>query len=175
MKQMSLAHCGFDGVAKRTRKWEFLDDMGQVVPWAELSLRPERPSQPIFVTNADLQTKENYGYMLDPHINADAAMGACEYEMQVPFSVVRERDGRIEAIEERPIQRFTASSGVCVLSPSALDLVSRNQFFDVPSSFEVMVAKGMRTRCHRINGYWLDTGRLTDYGRANLEFDEEFR
>ena len=30
MKQMSLAHKGFELVTKRTRKWEFLDEMNLV-------------------------------------------------------------------------------------------------------------------------------------------------
>jgi dTDP-glucose pyrophosphorylase len=142
-----------------------------------LSLLPARPTQPIIVINADLLTKENYASMLDQHIesDADATMGVREYEMQVPFGVVRERDGCFEAIEEKPIHRFTVSSGMYVLSPRTLDLVPRDQFFDMPSLFEAMVARGMRTRCHRINGYWLDIGHLPDYDRANLEFDEVFR
>lgn len=36
MKQMSLAHSGFELVTKRTRKREFLDEMNLVIPWAEV-------------------------------------------------------------------------------------------------------------------------------------------
>jgi transposase, IS5 family len=36
MKQMSLASTGFELVAKRTRKREFLDEMDLVIPWTEL-------------------------------------------------------------------------------------------------------------------------------------------
>ena len=36
MRQRSLAATGFELVTKRTRKREFLDEMEQVVPWAEL-------------------------------------------------------------------------------------------------------------------------------------------
>ena len=142
-----------------------------------LSLLPERPSKPILVTNADLLTKEDYGHMLDQHLadGADATMGVREYEMQVPFGVVRERDGIVHAIEEKPIQRFMVSTGMYVLSPSAVDMVPSDQFFDMPYLFEAMLAKGMRARCHRISGYWLDIGHLPDYDRANLEFDEVFR
>ncbi|MDM4767510.1 nucleotidyltransferase family protein [Pelomonas sp. SE-A7] len=142
-----------------------------------LSLLPEPPQGPIFVTNADLLTKENFAHMVDQHIQsgAVATMGVREYEMQVPFGVVRERDGTIEAIEEKPIQRFTVSSGMYVLSPAALELVPSDRFFDMPTLFETLVARGLPTRCHRIDGYWLDIGRLPDYERANLEFDEVFR
>ena len=142
-----------------------------------LSLLPQTPAQPIVVTNADLLTKEDFGYMLDQHgdSGADATMAVREYEMQVPFGVVRERDGHIESIEEKPVQRFTVSAGIYVLSPHVLELVPRSAFFDMPSLFETATAQGLRARCHRIDGYWLDIGRLPDYERANLEFDEVFQ
>ncbi len=142
-----------------------------------LSMLPERPTLPVVVTNADLLTKEDYGRMVDLHVEAgaDATMAVRDYEMQVPFGVVRERDGRIEAIEEKPVQRFVVSAGMYVLSPQALDLVPRNEFFDMPSLFGAMVERGMRTRCHAIDGYWLDIGRLPDFERANMDFNEVFR
>ena len=142
-----------------------------------LSLLPESPTQPIVVTNADLLTKEDFGGMLDQHdeSGADATMAVREYEMQVPFGVVRERDGCIEAIDEKPVQRFTVSAGMYVLSPQAVKLVPTAQFFDMPSLFGAMVEQGMRSRCHPIDGYWLDIGRLPDYERANVDFAEVFR
>ena len=142
-----------------------------------LSLLPEAPTQPIVVTNADLLTKEDFGYMLDQHAEsgADATMAVRDYEMQVPFGVVRERDGIIEAIDEKPVQRFTVSAGIYVLSPHLLELVPRATYFDMPALFEAATRAGLRARCHRIDGYWLDIGRLPDYERANLEFDEVFQ
>lgn len=46
MKQISLAATGFEIVTKRTRKREFLDEMSQVVPWAELIalIEPHAPA-----------------------------------------------------------------------------------------------------------------------------------
>lgn len=142
-----------------------------------LSLLPEPTTQPIVVTNADLLTKEDFGYMLDQHAEsgADATMAVRDYEMQVPFGVVRQRDGCIESIDEKPVQRFTVSAGIYVLSPQVLELVPRATNFDMPALFEAANGRGMRARCHRIEGYWLDIGRLPDYERANLEFDEVFQ
>lgn len=141
-----------------------------------LSLLPTRPSVPFVVTNADLLTQENYGTMIDAHIasGADATMAVRNYEMQVPFGVVRTVDGRIEEIEEKPVQRFTVSAGMYVLSPSVLDLVPMDCHFDMTSLFEAIVRSGLRTRCHHIDGYWLDIGRLPDYERANLDYPKMF-
>lgn len=142
-----------------------------------LSLLPQTPSVPLLVTNADLLTKEDYAHMLDGHMQAgaEATMAVREYEIQVPFGVVRERDGCIEAIEEKPIKRFVVNAGIYVLSPGALEHVPRDTQFDMPALFESLVGAGLRTRCHPIEGYWLDIGRATDYEKAQTDFDEVFR
>lgn len=142
-----------------------------------LSLLPERPESPIVVTNADLLMKEDFGRMVDRHVASGVAatMAVRDYEMQVPFGVVRERDGLIEGIDEKPIHRFVVSAGMYVLSPQALGLVPLNEFFDMPSLFGAMAERGMRMRCHAIDGYWLDVGRMPDFERANLDFNEVFR
>lgn len=139
-----------------------------------LSLLEERPESPLVVTNADLLTKEDYGHILDRHIDsrADATMAVRDYEMQVPFGVVHERDGKLEAIDEKPVHRYVVSAGMYVLSPQAVELVPPDCATDMPALFEAMVARGMSTRCHHTNGYWLDIGRIHDYERANMEFPE---
>lgn len=142
-----------------------------------LSLLPETPRLPILVSNADLLTKEDFGHMVDAHAqaDADATMAVRDYEMQVPFGVVREDQGRILGLEEKPVQRFTVSAGIYVLSPQVLELVPRGRFFDMPALFDATVQRKLKARCHRIDGYWLDIGRMPDYERANQEFSEVFR
>lgn len=142
-----------------------------------LSLLPETPETPLVVTNADLLTKEDFGHMVERHVEsgADATMGVRPYEMQVPFGVVRERDGLIEAIEEKPLQRFLVSAGMYVLSPRTLELVPRESFFDMPSLFEALIGAGLRARSHLVRNYWLDIGRMPDFERANSDFAEVFR
>ena len=61
MKQISLATTGFELVAKRTRKREFLDEMNLVIPWAELLslIAPHAPAgktgRPPFATEVMLR------------------------------------------------------------------------------------------------------------------------
>jgi dTDP-glucose pyrophosphorylase len=142
-----------------------------------LSLLPERPAQPIIVTNADLLTKEDFGYLVEQHeaSEAHATMAVRHYEMQVPFGVVNVRDGHIHSIDEKPLQRFIVSAGINVLSPEMLDLVPSDRFFDMPALFDAAIERGLKTRAHQIDGYWLDVGRLPDFERANLEFHDVFR
>jgi dTDP-glucose pyrophosphorylase len=142
-----------------------------------LSLLPAEVERPLVVTNADLLTKVDYGAMIDDHLatGADATMGVRKYEMQVPFGVVEEKDGRIFSIFEKPVHQFMVSAGMYVLSPSVLKLVPRDKFFDMPTLFEAITDQGLYARCHHVDGYWLDIGQPSDFERANHDFHEVFR
>ena len=156
---------------------EYLREQKRMGTAGALSLLPQAPAHPLIVTNADLLTKENYGDMVDLHkaSGANATMGVREFEMQVPFGVVRELNGLIQAIEEKPIQRFVVSAGMYVLSPQVLEWVPHDTCLDMPTLFETLVEKGLRARCHQVDGYWLDIGRPADYERANSDFHEVFK
>jgi len=142
-----------------------------------LSLLPQKLEHPCIVTNGDLLTRENFALMLERHLaeQADATMGIRNYEMQVPFGVVREQAGRILAIEEKPMQYFTISAGMYVLSPNMMSLLSKDSYCDMPELFEKAIHAGLHVRCHPVESYWLDIGRPAEYERANFEFSEVFR
>lgn len=142
-----------------------------------LSLLPAELEHPVVVTNADLLTKADFSSMIENHLasGADATMGVRKYEMQVPFGVVQERDGRICSIFEKPVHQFMVSAGMYVLSPTAIQLVPHDQFFDMPTLFDTIAAKGLHARCHHVDGYWLDIGQPSDFERANRDFHEVFR
>jgi dTDP-glucose pyrophosphorylase len=142
-----------------------------------LSLLPDVPEAPFIVTNADLLTNQDFGDLVRRHAEtgADATMAVRNYEMQVPFGVVQEDNGCIHAIVEKPVQRFTVSAGIYVLSPQVLSLIPENCYFDMPSLFEEIFRVGMKARCYSIDGYWLDIGRLDDYNQANVDFAKVFK
>ena len=102
-------------------------------------------------------------------------MGVRKYEMQVPFGVVQEIDGRIASILEKPVHQFVVSAGMYVLSPSVINFVPPDQFFDMPMLFETLTEKGLHAHCHHVDGYWLDIGQPSDFERANHDFHEVFR
>jgi dTDP-glucose pyrophosphorylase len=141
-----------------------------------LSLLPARPTLPLLVTNGDVLAKFDHGEMLDNHNSAGAiaTMAVREFEFQIPYGVVRETDGAILRIEEKPVHRELVAAGMYVLSPEALSLVPRADYFDMPALFDAVIARGLRARCHPVRGYWVDVGRMADYEKANQDFREVF-
>lgn len=141
-----------------------------------LALLPEQPEEPFFVVNGDLLVKTDYLEMLNLHVSSAVAatMAVREYEFQVPYGVVREEQGGILAIEEKPIHRSLVSAGMYVLSPEVLKFVPSNSYLDMPNLFADIIKSGLRARTHHVAGYWMDVGRIDDYEKANRDFPEVF-
>lgn len=141
-----------------------------------LSLIRDRLTEPFFVMNGDLLTNINFEHFHKYHIdqNAVGTMGVREYDFQVPYGVVNIDSGKISSITEKPTHKFFVSGGIYMLSPKALAMVPENDFFDMPSLFESIIANEENAVSFPIHEYWLDIGRVNDYERANSEYNEIF-
>lgn len=141
-----------------------------------LSLLPEKLSEPLLVMNGDLLTKTNFGQLLDFHVKNKVMGTMCvrEYDLQVPYGVVKIENHRIAGIDEKPIQRFFVNAGIYVLQPEALHIILPNTFFDMPSLFEKFIDQMKEAAVFPIREYWLDIGHLADYERANGEYMKVF-
>lgn len=141
-----------------------------------LSLLPEPPTEPIFVMNSDLLTRLNYAHLLDFHAahNAMATMCVREYEMQVPYGVIRAQNHRIIDIQEKPTERYLVNAGVYVLQPAALALIPGDQRLDMPDLFHDLMGRGEETAVFPIREYWMDIGQLDDFHQANGHFENVF-
>ena len=155
---------------------EYLHESTRLGTAGALSLLPEKPSAPIVVMNGDLITRTNFENLLQFHIaqGATATMAVREYDFQVPYGVVRLDGARIEAIEEKPVQKFFVNAGIYALSPDALDHLPAETFFDMPTLFEHLITAGKSTAAFPLREYWLDIGRLEEFERAQLEWARDY-
>ena len=137
-----------------------------------ISLIKEKIDKPFFVMNGDLITNINYEQMLDFHEeqNSKATMCVREYDIQVPYGVVHVINEDIVSIEEKPIHSFFINAGIYLLDPECINLIPKDEFYDMPSLFEKMILTDKKTISFPLKEYWLDIGRISDYERANLEY-----
>lgn len=153
-------------------KIEYLHETERLGTAGALSLLPEKPLAPLVVMNGDLITKANFAAMLDFHKEhqAVATMAVREYDLQVPYGVVKVDGVQIVAIEEKPVHRFFVNGGIYVLEGDALDAIPPNAFFDMPSLFQDLKSRGRKAAAYPLREYWLDIGRLEEYERAQREW-----
>lgn len=150
---------------------DYLNEKSPLGTAGALGLLSPRPGAPFVVTNGDVITDIHYGELLDFHIrhNAMATMAVRIHEWQHPFGVVQTRGIEIVGFEEKPVARSHINAGVYALEPDALNLLSQDAHCDMPTLFERLQAKAMRTVAYPMHEPWLDVGRPDDLNRANTE------
>jgi dTDP-glucose pyrophosphorylase len=157
-------------------KIEYIHESKRMGTAGAISLMRDRLVEPFFVMNGDLLTNINFEHMHDYHLAHDAiaTMAVREYDFQVPYGVVNVQHGKIISIEEKPTHKFFVSAGIYMLSPKILDAIPDDEFFDMPTLFEKLIADKQSAASFPIREYWLDIGRMSDYERANSEYSGIF-
>ena len=133
-----------------------------------LSLMDEPNELPVIVANGDLVLQTSIAAMLDHHeaSGAAATMAVRRYEYQVPYGVVRTREGRVTGLDEKPREQHLIAAGLYVLSEDARRIVPADIFYDMPQLFTEIVRRDGHAAVYPIEGYWADIGHAEDYARA---------
>jgi dTDP-glucose pyrophosphorylase/predicted transcriptional regulator len=142
-----------------------------------LSLLSEKPTSPVLVMNGDVLSKVNFQQLLDFHLEHKSVATICvsEYDLQVPYGVVKLDRHRILSMEEKPVQRFFINAGIYVLEPEVLERVPDNTYVDMPALFEKLLEEKKETAVFPIREYWVDIGRMDDFERAERDFGKVFQ
>ena len=145
-------------------KIDYLREQTSLGTVGALSLLARRPESSFVVTNGDVITDIRYGELLDFHIRHDATatMAVRVHEWQHPFGVVQTKGVDIVGFEEKPIARTHINAGVYALSPDALDVMIYGEHCDMPTLFERIQAKLLRTVAYPMHEPWLDVGKPED-------------
>ena len=151
---------------------DYLHESTRMGTAGALSLLPQAPSAPLVVMNGDLLTSTNFDGLLKFHVEHDAAatMAIREYDLQVPYGVVRLDGSRIEGVEEKLVQQYYINAGIYVLSPRALDRLPADGPVDMPTLFETLIANGETVVAYPLRGRWIDIGRVEELERAQEEW-----
>ena len=172
--EMFRDHFG-DGSAFGARI-EYLQESEPLGTAGAISLIREPLALPLIVMNGDVLTTVSMGRILDffREQTASALMCVRDYELQVPYGVVRAQEGNFLSVEEKPMHRFFVNAGLYVVSPEVVRLVPSGSPIDMTQLFELAQQKMKNVVVFPISEYWLDVGRSEDFVRANAEFTGHF-
>ena len=140
-----------------------------------LSLFIKKPIEPFFVVNGDLLTNLDFDKMLDFHTqyNSKATMGITECNISSPYGELKLNNENIKSIEEKPIRKVFVNAGVYILDPRCINLIPK-KFYDMTTLFKKIIFKKFKTISFPLGEYWLDIGRVTDFKKANNEYNSKF-
>jgi dTDP-glucose pyrophosphorylase len=136
----------------------------------------QKPDDPFIVMNGDILTNVNFENMMSYHINNEAKSTMCvrEYDFQVPYGVVILENELIKNIDEKPLHKFFVSAGIYILDPSCIEMIPKNEYYDIPSLFEEMIKSNVKVVSFPLHEYWLDIGQMEEYNKANREYHQIF-
>ena len=155
---------------------DYIEENSRLGTAGALSLLKDKPNEPFFVMNGDLLTDVNFSNLLDFHsfANANATMCVREYEYQIPYGVVETVDDKITSIIEKHVKKILVNAGMYVLSPNIFEFIPSNEFFDMPTLFNILIEKERKILSFPIHEYWLDIGRIGDFEQAQSEYSRIF-
>ncbi|MCP4670888.1 MAG: CBS domain-containing protein [Desulfobacula sp.] len=165
-------------------KWgvniKYLKETKRLGTAGSVKLLPEKSQLPVIVMNGDLLTKVDFKKLLEFHINNNklsdtkATMCVREYNMQIPYGVVKQDGNRLMQLDEKPVQRFFVNGGIYVFEPDMIDLIPDDEYFDMTDLFDKMMDKDLKTVVSQIREYWMDIGHKRDFETADGEYGEIF-
>ena len=147
---------------------EYLRESIPLGTGGSLSLLPRRPEHPFLVLNGDLISRANVTALLEAHAQRNylATIGVGPYQVQIPFGTVRQEDGRLESLVEKPILDILVNRGIYVLDPAVLDFVPKQKEFPITDLFKELMAAKKAVGVFNFDDPWVDVGHIEDLRRA---------
>lgn len=152
---------------------EYVEETQRLGTAGALSLINKSLNEPFLVTNGDVLAQVNHEDLLSWHLEQESAASMCvrEHRHKIQYGIVEfDEDKTISELREKPELVTYVNAGIYVISPEVMRFVPRNQFFDMPSLFEILIEKGYSTKAYMIDDYWIDIGLRDQYVQANKDF-----
>jgi mannose-1-phosphate guanylyltransferase/phosphomannomutase len=133
--------------------------------------------EPFLVISGDALTDFDLTNIVEHHRQTEALVTVALYHVPNPleYGVVNvNENGRITQFLEKPgwgeVTSDAVNTGIYVIQPEVLDRMPAGQNLDWSHDvFPAMLTQGEPLFGHVTNGYWCDTGTLTEYHRANAD------
>ena len=157
---------------------DYLEETDRTGTAGSLALLPRRPTQPVFVMNADILSNINLRAMLDEHRATGAliTVASRSFNYQVEFGVLETEGNRLLRLLEKPVQQYQINAGIYILDPAVFDIIGDQQrYVDMTSVIETVLRQNKRVSIFAIHEYWRDIGRIDDLEQARSEFEPNIR
>ena len=131
----------------------------------------------ILVTNSDLLTNIDFEQFFIEFLkqNADLAILAIPYKVNVPYAVLDSKNGKVKNLVEKPTFTYFSNGGVYLFKRELINLIPKNKFYNATDFLEDLIKNNFNVISFPFSGYWLDIGRHEDYKKAQMDiYTEKF-
>jgi dTDP-glucose pyrophosphorylase len=123
----------------------------------------------ILLMNSDILTDLDFADFYKSYLNsnADMAIAAVPYKINVPYAVLETLNNQLISFKEKPTYNYYTNSGIYLIKRELLDLIPQNTFFDATDFIDTLLSLNKKVVSYEIRSYWLDIGKHDDYKKAN--------
>ena len=153
-------------------KIQYIEEEKRLGTAGALSLINPSIDVPFFVINADILVNIDFMQLLNFHLQSQSLATMCvrEFHMKVPYGVINSNgNNKLLSVDEKPQITFDVNAGIYLLDPCVNNYIPKNQFFDMPSLFEILIDKELQSSVFQINDYWRDIGQKEDLEQAHSD------
>ena len=132
-----------------------------------LSLLSDRLKEAFIVSNCDIIVNADYGDVIKwhkDHGNLITLIG-CHKEIEIPYGILEMEKGRLTKFTEKPNHDVIINTGVYVIEPEVLSMISRDEALDMSVLIQNVAAKG-KVSVYPIQSGWLDIGQWEEYKKS---------
>jgi NDP-mannose synthase len=139
-----------------------------------LKLVKNKLTEPFLVMNGDILTLLDFAKIYEFACIKDTIFIAGIKKMILPYAFGNILfDGeRVRDIQEKPDIITYALAGIYVMKPEILTLIPDNSYFGIDKLMQKMLAADMPIIKYEITDYWLDIGRIDDYEKAQVDYEQ---
>jgi len=132
-------------------------------------LKNEKIDKPVIVINGDVLTDVNFNHLLDFHLKSKSKITLCtaEYCSRIPFGIIKQDEGKLKKINEKPNNKYLINAGIYVIDPLVIKEMDKN--FKIDMTY--LISEYLSTNAvsvFPIHEPWLDVGSIDDYEKAQI-------
>jgi len=142
-----------------------------------LLLLKDQLKEPFLVMNGDILSLIDYKKFYDYSINSDSLLTLSVKKEVTPYqfgNILFEGD-YVKKIEEKPDIIMFILAGIYVMKPEIFKFFPKDEYFGMDDLINLLLKSDYKISKYEIMEYWLDIGRLSDYERAQDDYNKYFK
>jgi dTDP-glucose pyrophosphorylase len=123
-------------------------------------------NNPFFVANCDVLLDVDFKEILEYHKSekADITIVSAKQTVDIAYGVlVIDENNNFKEISEKPSYEFYVNTGIYILSPNIIDLISLNEKIDMPELLERARKNGKKIKVYKTGSKMIDIGKWDYY------------
>lgn len=138
---------------------------------AYLELPRDVRSRPVVIINADLLTNVNFHDLVSAHesSSAEITIGVIQHTLEIPFGVVKLKNGRVNSISEKPRITHQVYAGIGVYNETAFDGYKQGAAINATDVYLKLLSEDRHIGAFEISDYWRDIGTVESLKSANKD------